>query len=104
MSPGDSALSVVLADDHPIVLGGLQTLIQTDPMFKILRTCSDGSAAINAILELQPDIAVLDMSMPGLTGIEVLAEVKAQGVNSRVIFLTACAGAHQFIEAVGLGA
>jgi two-component system nitrate/nitrite response regulator NarL len=104
MRAGRSALSVVLADDHPIVLGGLRTLIQTDPNFEIVAVCSDGQAALQAIAELQPDLAVLDVSMPGLNGIEVLAEINARGLKSRVVFLTASAGDHQIVEAAERGA
>lgn len=104
MSAQGGGLRVVLADDHPIVLSGLRTLIQTDPMFEVVATCPDGETALQAILDVRPHLAILDVSMPRLSGIEVLAEINARGVKARVIFLTASAGDHQIVEAVERGA
>jgi two-component system nitrate/nitrite response regulator NarL len=104
MTAVSEALHLVLADDHPVFLSGLQSLIRTDPSFNVVATCSDGRSALQAILEIQPDLAVLDISMPGLTGIEVLADVKSRGLKTRVIFLTASAGDHQIVQAVLHGA
>ncbi len=104
MSGVSKALHVVLADDHPVFLTGLQSLIGTDPSFDVVATCSDGRSALQAILETQPDLAVLDISMPSLTGIEVLAGVRSRGLKTRVIFLTASAGDHQIVQAILHGA
>ena len=104
MRVGSPALRVVLADDHPVFLTGLQALIRTDPMFEVVAIRPDGRAALQAILELQPDLAVLDVSMPGCTGVDVLTEIGARGLRTRVILLTASAGDHQIVEAVTRGA
>jgi DNA-binding NarL/FixJ family response regulator len=97
------ALRVVLADDHPVFLGGLQALIRTDPMFEVVATRPNGTAALQAILELQPDLAILDVSMPGCTGVEVLKDIGSRNLRTRVILLTASAGDHQIVEAVERG-
>ena len=100
----ESALSVVLADDHPIVLSGLKSLIRNDRMFNVLAACPDGPSALNAIREARPELAVLDISMPGLTGVEVLRALSQERSRTRVIFLTALPTDDQILEAVALGA
>lgn len=103
MSQASPALRVILADDHPVFLNGLRALLQTDPTFEVVATCPNGKAALQAILERKPDIAVLDVSMPGCTGVEVLAELGNRGLSTRVILLTASAGDHEIVEAVARG-
>lgn len=96
-------VTVVLADDHPVVLSGLKSLIQHDPMFHVLLACPDGASALEAIRQTNADIAVLDMSMPRLTGLEVLQTLEAEMRTTRIVFLTASASDEQIVEAVSLG-
>ncbi len=65
--------SVVIADHHPVVLQGLTNILGTASGFKVVASCSDGTDCIEAIRSLAPDIAIIDISMPGLTGLEILA-------------------------------
>ena len=65
-------IRIVLADDHPIVLQGLQQLFERQGDFDVLCCCSDGAAAIDAVRERDPDVLVLDLRMPGQTGLDVL--------------------------------
>jgi len=80
------APSILLADDHPIVLRGLTVLLSN---FRIVATCLDGTEAVECLRELEPDLAVLDISMPGLSGIEVLRIIESEGLRTRIVFLTA---------------
>ena len=96
-------LSVLVADDHPVVLRGLESLIATDPLFQVVQTCSDGSSALEAIGELQPALAVLDINMPEMTGLEVLARVAADRSPTKVILLTASVGDRQILRAIADG-
>jgi len=104
MSADNKLISVVVADDHPIVLSGLASLLQTDQLFLVVATCSDGSSALRVIREAKPNLAVLDISMPGLTGLEVLAAVKSDGLGTKVVFLTGSATDEQIVKAVAHGA
>jgi len=97
-------LQVVIADDHPVVLNGLKGLIETDPMFDVIAVCSSGYMALEIISHQQPELAVLDISMPGLSGIDVLAHLGARKLKTRVIFLTASASDREIVEAVNGGA
>jgi DNA-binding NarL/FixJ family response regulator len=97
-------ISLVLADDHPIVLGGLQQLLSLQRDFTVLACCGDGAAALSAVHAHRPDVLVRDMQMPGTGGLAVLRELDEQPLPTRVVVLTASLGADDVIEAVRLGA
>src|SRR5258708_15412569 len=75
--------SLVIADRHPVVLQGLTSILGAQNGFKVVACCSDGPNCIGAIRSLVPDIAILDISMPGLTGLEILTIANA----ARLVFL-----------------
>lgn len=97
-------LRVVLADDHPIVLGGLRALLQPHPGVEIIAAVQDGGTALEAIRAHEPDVAVLDIKMPKLTGLDVLEAIEADGLSTRVILLTGSASDEQIVTAVERGA
>ena len=68
---GGRSIRVVLADDHPVVLAGIRSLLLADPEIEVIGGASDGVAALALITELLPDVAVLDISMPGMNGLEL---------------------------------
>src|SRR3712207_392510 len=98
------AMRVVLADDHPIVLGGLRALLQAEPGVEIVAAAPDGATALAMIRAHEPGIAVLDISMPQLTGLEVLEALEADGLSTRVVLLTGSASDEQIVTAVKQGA
>ena len=97
-------VSIVIADDHPIVRQGLRQAISADPRFKILAEAGDGDAALTLISELKPNIAVLDMDMPKLGGIEVAREIQRQRLPVEVVYLTFHSGEDLFHAAMDLNA
>jgi DNA-binding NarL/FixJ family response regulator len=96
--------SLMLCDDHPLILRGLADLIAADTDIDIVATCGGGQQAIDAILEHMPDVAVLDISMPERDGIDVLKEVAREQWPVRVVFLTGCITDEQVIQAIAAGA
>lgn len=82
-------ISLVLADDHPFLLEGIARVLGAEPGLSVVAKCKDGVEGLGAIRQLKPDIAVLDIAMPGLTGLEVLQVVNKEQLATRVIFLTA---------------
>lgn len=96
--------SAILADDHPLVLRGLVDLLSTEEEFEVIGTAVDGRTALEKIIEKTPDIAVLDLVMPRLSGLEVLRELVQMNSASKVIFLSALITEEQSIQAVGIGA
>src|SRR5579863_4249387 len=77
---------VVLADDLAQVLSAVAALLKEK--FEIVAMVTDGQAALDATLALAPDLVVLDISMPGMSGIEVARELKKRGNKAKIVFLT----------------
>ena len=94
------AVRVVLADDHPIVLGGLRALLQAEPGVEIVAAAPDGAMALAMIRAHEPDMAVLDINMPQLTGLDVLETLEAESLSTRVVLLTGSASDEQIATAV----
>jgi two-component system nitrate/nitrite response regulator NarL len=81
--------SVVIADRYPVVLLGLSAVLAAHRDFNIVASCSDGTSCIEALRNLAPNIAILDVSMPGVTGLEILSIVNSEKLSTRLVFLTA---------------
>jgi DNA-binding NarL/FixJ family response regulator len=86
--PGTPSVRVFLADDHPLVLDGIKALIIADTELELVGEARDGTIALRRAIELQPDVAVLDLSMPGLNGIEVARKLREACPLCRVLILT----------------
>lgn len=95
---------IVIADDHPVVLHGLASLIGADPEFSVVGCSEDGIAAMATIREMRPDLAVLDLNMPGMTGREVLAAIVREELGTRVVLLTAAASDAELYDTIDDGA
>lgn len=80
-------IRVLLADDHPIVRVGLRTLLEAEPDIHVVGEASTADEAVERARELQPDVAVLDISMPG-NGLEALRRIAALGLATRILILT----------------
>jgi two-component system nitrate/nitrite response regulator NarL len=97
-------ISVVVADDHPIVLHGMASILSAQPDMTVVALCDEGIAAMKAIRMHMPDVAVLDIGMPELNGLDVLSRVTAEGLGTRIVFLTAAATDGQILTAITRGA
>ena len=80
---------VLVADDHPIYREGIVRAVKDRPDLELVGEAGDGRAALAQIQELKPDVAVLDIRMPGLEGPQVLAALKRDGNTTEVVFLSA---------------
>jgi len=80
-------ITVVLADDHAIVREGLAVLCSNEGL-RVLGQCSDGIAAVEMIQTLQPEFGILDLNMPGLTGIEAIRRLRSANCRSRLVILS----------------
>src|SRR5713226_7390373 len=96
--------SVVIADRHPVVLEGLTNVLRAGSSFKVVASCSDGEDCIEAIRRLVPDIAILDISMPGLTGLEILAIANSENLPTRLVFFTASIEDRALVMSAAAGA
>ena len=96
-------IRLVVADDHPIILGGLVQIFASEPDFAIVASAQTGDETLKAVREFRPDVLVLDLRMPGKDGLDVLREIKRDALGIRVVVLTA-ENNEDAVEAVRLGA
>lgn len=99
----DLTISLVLADDHPIVLDGLESLFGQEPDLKVLARCLNAEDTLRAVREHQPDVLILDLNMPRPGGLAVLREITKEHLSTRVVLLTDTLHEEELIEAVRLG-
>ena len=97
-------IGVLLVDDHPAVLLGLQSLLDAAPDVVVLGAERDGERALAAFLRLAPDVVVMDLSMPGEDGLRVMQRIHAQSPDTRVLVLTSSTDADTVAAALGGGA
>ena len=95
--------TVVLADDHAIVREGFAALCVANGI-RVLAECADGPSAVETVSALQPDFAILDLHMPGMTGIEVVRKLRAAGCPSKMIILSISRDEGTVLEALRAGA
>lgn len=93
--------TVVVADDHPLMLDAVAGLFRA-PAFEVLARCQDGLQARGAIQQHRPDLAVLDVHMPRVTGLELLAQARAERWPTRIMLLTAGLEPEPIVEAIRL--
>lgn len=80
--------TVLIVDDHPLFRSGLRQVIAGDPRFELVAETGDGEAALQLIQEKKPDVAVLDVNLPGLSGLEIARKLQTMRQPTRVIMLT----------------
>ncbi len=95
---------LVIADDHPIVLHGLQLLFERQADFQVLRCCADGSTTLEAVRELKPDVLILDLRMPNTSGVDVLRALAREQLKCRTVVLTAALRDRDAVDALQFGA
>lgn len=103
-SPTVKPIRIVLADDHHLVRAGLMALLNENAEFDIVGNTSRGVEVVEIINETQPDVVLLDIAMPGMTGFQVLASLREQGCRTKVIMLSMHADQEHVNSAMSLGA
>jgi DNA-binding NarL/FixJ family response regulator len=97
-------LKLIIVDDHPVFRRGLRQVIEENPGFRIVGEASDGETALRLAAELQPAIAVVDIDMPRLSGLEMVRTLKKKQTAIAVVFLTMYKEEDVFNAAMDLGA
>lgn len=101
MSDSNARIRVVMADDHQIFRAGLRRLLETEPDFEVVGEAGDGEEAVRITRHLKPDILLLDVSMPRMTGLEALRELEG---DVKTILLTASLATNEIVTALQVGA
>ena len=96
-------IKVLLADDHTLVRAGLRALIEWFEGFCVVAETGDGREAVRLIRQLQPDIALIDISMPGLNGLDATALISRETPDTRVIILAMHTAETYVLEAIPAG-
>ena len=100
----DRSIRILVADDHPVVRIGVRNMLMEAGGFDVVGDASDGDEAITQTLELQPDILLLDVSMPRLPGFEAMRAIMNGPSTAKILLLTSTITTQQVIEALQIGA
>jgi DNA-binding NarL/FixJ family response regulator len=96
------SIRLVVADDHPVVLDGLTQVFSFEPDFQVVAQARNGDEALDAVRRHHPDVAVLDIRMPGKDGLAVIRELNREKLPTRVVVLTAT-GQDDVFDAIRMG-
>ena len=99
-----SRTTIVLADDHVVVRQGLRALLEAAPDFAIVGEAADGLEVPDLVERLKADVLVLDLMLPGLTGLEVTRQVRQRSPQTRIVILSMYANEAYVLEALRNGA
>jgi DNA-binding NarL/FixJ family response regulator len=99
-----ASIRVVLADDHDILRQGLKMLLSLQPEMEVVGEASTGQEAVSQVLELHPQVVVLDISMPDMDGLEACKQIRAQAPATNVLILTMHESEEYFFQALRAGA
>ena len=98
------SVKVMLADDHVLMREGIRQLLEFDGSIEVVAEANDGEECIEKLLEIKPEILLLDINMSKKNGIEVLKEIKSKNIDAKVLILTVHESIEYLLKAVELGA
>ena len=99
-----TAIRVLVVDDHAVVREGIRSVLERQPGFEVVGEAADGASALKLAKSVNPDVVVLDVSMPGGSGLRTAAELRTEAPEARVLILSMYDNAEYVMEAVRAGA
>jgi DNA-binding NarL/FixJ family response regulator len=96
-------IRLILADDHPLILDGMENLFRLEKDFKVVARCEDGEETLKALREHKSDVLILDIRMPRTGGLAVLQAIKNENLPTHVVLLTAALDETEVAAAIRLG-
>jgi DNA-binding NarL/FixJ family response regulator len=100
----ETAIRVLVVDDHAVVREGIRSVLERQPGFEVVGEAGDGASALKLAASTAPDVVVLDVSMPGGSGLRTAADLRTQVPEARVLILSMYDNAEYVLEAVRAGA
>jgi DNA-binding NarL/FixJ family response regulator len=100
----DRPYRIFIAEDYTILREGLRALVSSDPNFEVVAEAKDGQSAIRGVQESKPDLALMDLSMPRMSGMDAISEIKRRRPETRIVALTVHKAEEYVIEALRAGA
>src|SRR3954452_16711753 len=101
--PGTEPIRVILADDHPILRSGLRLLLGAEPDLEVVGEANNGIEAVEQTTRLRPDVVVMDIAMPGMSGLEATKRISQLETGARVLILTVHAETQYLLPVVQAG-
>jgi DNA-binding NarL/FixJ family response regulator len=96
--------TIVVADDHPMIRQGVRALLEAEPDWSVVGEAADGPSAVELVEQVRPDVAIIDVMMPGISGLEVVRRVKRIAPQTVVVVLSMHADEPYVVEALRGGA
>src|SRR5687768_815187 len=97
-------ITIVLADDHALIREGLRAVLDSQPDCSVIGEASDGLEVVDLVAQLQPDVLIVDLMLPGLGGLEVIRQVRRRVPQTQVVVLSMHANEAYVLTALRYGA
>lgn len=97
-------IRVMCVDDHPVIRQGLAAMLATDPRMELVAESVSGETALEDYRAHRPDVTLMDLDLPGITGVEATAQIRREFPSARILVMAMQAGDLQILEALAVGA
>lgn len=97
-------ISILIADDHPLILAGLSTLLGAMPEFRLVAQATDGLQAVAMYRQHRPDVVIMDLGMPHLNGVDAIEQIRAEDASASIVILTTHQGDEDVYRGLRAGA